>query len=182
MEPVDDELDRLLDETRAVDAADARARERWLRRQAQEDARFAGVVLDLAEAGRGVTITTTAGRQHRGRFTLVAADCVVLRDEREGDVYLALGSIAVVTPDAEVAAGPGSGDREAASTATLLELLSELSAERPDVVVAVDGMDQPLVGRLVGAGVDVVTIRLEGEPARTCFVPAQSLSSVSLPG
>ncbi|MDP8991956.1 MAG: hypothetical protein M3N31_02715, partial [Actinomycetota bacterium] len=60
------ELARWGADVRAGDAARSRARERWLRRQASEDATFTGVALDLAEQGAGVAVRTTTGRTLHG--------------------------------------------------------------------------------------------------------------------
>ena len=176
---MDEELDRLLDEGRAADAVEARVRERWLRRQAEEDARFVGVLLDVAEWGRAVGITTVTGRLHHGRLTLVADDCVVLRDDGGRDVYVALDGIAAVVPDPGASTATASGERPPPSPASLLGLLADRSAERPTVQLVLRGVPDGLRGRLVAAGADVVTLLLDGEPTRTCFVPAQSVVSVS---
>ena len=177
---VDDELDRLLDETRADEAAAARARERWLRRQAEEDARLAGVLLDLAESGRVVAVTMAGGRVHHGILTLVGADCAVLHDQGGNPVHLALGAIASVVPEPGAPSGPATGERAPASAATLLDLLLEISALRPGVQVVTRGSPQGLVGQLVAVGTDVLTIRLDSEQGRTCYVAAQSVVSVSV--
>ena len=177
---MDDELDRLLDEARADEAAAARARERWLRRQAAEEARLPGVLLDLAESGRAVAVTMAGGRVHHGVLTLVGADCAVVRDQSGNPVHLALGAIASVVPDPGAPSGPATGERASASAATLLDLLLEISPMRPAVQVVTTGSPQGLVGQLVAVGTDVLTIRLEAERGRTCYVAAQSVVSVSV--
>ena len=177
----DGDLERLLDEARADEAADARARERWLRRQAQEEATVAGVVLDLAESDRAVVATTTAGRSHAGRVVLVGDDCVVLRDEAGRDTYLRMAALATVEPQPGSAGAPAAtGERPPPSTARLLDLLGELAAERPDVQVWLVGVAHGLTGRLVAVGQDVLTLRLAGDDERTSFVAAQSVAAVSL--
>ena len=177
---MDDELDRLLDESRADDASAERVRERWLRRQAEEDARFVGVLLDLAESRRPVAITMAGGRVHHGTLTLVGADCAVLRDRGGHVVHLALRAMTAVVPDPGAASGPATGERAAASPATLLDLLLEIGSERPSVQVVTTGAPQGLTGRLLAVGTDVLTIRLEAEQGGTCYVAAPSVVSVSV--
>ena len=58
------DVERWAAEVRARDAADARVRERWLRRSAEEEAELAGVLLDLAERGVTAVVTTSSGRRH----------------------------------------------------------------------------------------------------------------------
>nr|MBA3268429.1 hypothetical protein [Acidimicrobiia bacterium] len=57
-----DDVERWAAEARARDAADARLRERGLRRQAEDEAVFVGLLVDLAERGVGVLVTTSGGR------------------------------------------------------------------------------------------------------------------------
>jgi len=59
-------LERWAAEARVDEAARRRSRERWLRRQAEEDATVAGVLADLLEAGRPVTVCSRTGRRHTG--------------------------------------------------------------------------------------------------------------------
>src|SRR3954469_10464591 len=60
------EFARWTADERATEAARSRTRERWLRQQAVEGARLAGVALDLAERRAAVIVRTSSGRTHRG--------------------------------------------------------------------------------------------------------------------
>ena len=73
-----DEVERWAAEARARDAADSRVRERWLRRQAEDEAAFAGLLVDLAERGVAVIVTTSGGRHHVGRVEAVGTDFVAM--------------------------------------------------------------------------------------------------------
>ncbi|HWC38241.1 MAG TPA: hypothetical protein VG476_06920, partial [Acidimicrobiales bacterium] len=53
------EISRWAGDARASDAARGRSRERWLRRQAEEEATLPGIALDLAERGEAVVLKTT---------------------------------------------------------------------------------------------------------------------------
>src|SRR5688500_9679971 len=70
-------------------AASSRARERWLRAAADEEATFGGVLLDLAERGAPVVVAGRAGRRHRGVVRAVGADFCLLRSADGGEVLLA---------------------------------------------------------------------------------------------
>ncbi|MDP9388949.1 MAG: hypothetical protein M3Q48_13805, partial [Actinomycetota bacterium] len=101
-----DEVDTLLADlarwtadARSQDAARARSRERWLRQQAEEDARFAGVVLDLAESATAVVVRTTSGRTRQGRIAAVARDFCVLRSDGGTATLLAFAAVAAVRPE-----------------------------------------------------------------------------------
>jgi hypothetical protein len=84
---------------RVDEAARSRTRERWLRQQAAEDARFTGVVLDLAEAGTGVAVWLAGGTVIHGRIDTVAGNFCVLRQEDATATLVAYDAIAVVRPD-----------------------------------------------------------------------------------
>ncbi len=99
-----EEIERWAAEARARDAVDARVRERWLRRQAEEEATFAGLLLDLAERQVGVVVTTTANRRHTGVVEAVGADFVALRVAGGRTVLVSLPSVAAVGTG-----GPGDG-------------------------------------------------------------------------
>jgi len=171
-------LERWVAEARTADAAASRARERWLRVQADESSTFAGVLLDLAERGTPVVVHGPAGRRHRGVITAVATDFLALRTSGGRDVLLAYGGIASVRPDAR---GPGPvGDRVVRAELGLAEMLSVLAAERPRVLVVTtaDG-DGGIAGELRGVGRDVMTLRLDGEP-RSAYVAVAAVAELAL--
>ena len=66
--------DALLDEARSDALAQARVRERWLRRQASESATLLGTLIDLAEAGVNLSKATTADH---GLVALAKLDGIV---------------------------------------------------------------------------------------------------------
>jgi hypothetical protein len=89
-------VERWAAEARAREAADARMRERWLRRSAEEEAELAGLLLDLAERRVPALVTTTSGRRHTGRLAAVGADFVALRRPDDRITLVALGALASV--------------------------------------------------------------------------------------
>jgi hypothetical protein len=178
-EPIDDlvgELSRWLAATRADAAAASRARERWLRQQAEEEATLAGLLLDLAEQGQELVIHTPGERRHRGIVTAVADDFLALHASAGTDVLIRYDGIAVVRP---LGQAPVGGDRARALDISFGEAVSALVGDRPRVLIVTrDG--QGLSGDLRSAGVDVLTLRLDGEPRATIYVPFASIAELTL--
>ena len=173
-----DPFDDLVDRARADDAARARSRERWLRQEAAESATLQGSLLDLAEAGATVLVTTVAGRSHRGEVTTVASDFVAVRTSG-ATVLVALDAIVSVRPDPSSRAAVASGDRPAPVDLVLREALADAAAERPRVSVASRTPTDPVTGELRAVGLDVLTVVLDGDERGVCFVALHSLSTVS---
>ena len=162
---------------RADEAADSRSEEAWLRRQADEEARFTGLVLDAAEQGTALTIRTTAGRQHRGVVAAVADDFLVMTGSGGRAVFLPYRAIAVVRPS--TAATPSA--RPAPLRTRLVHALGGMAGDRPRVVLVVDG-DEAISGELRSAGVDVVSLRLDGTPPAVVHVRIDAVNEVTLLG
>ena len=141
------------------EAARARARQRWLERQAAEEASLIGVLVDLAERNRPVTVTTEAGHRLSGPIVAVGADFGVLRDQRLGDAIVPTSAIALVRPS------PGddlpTGDRTVNMVLAFGDALMELAPERPECIVAV-GSDQ-LRGDIRSVSPDVLVLALDGD-------------------
>ena len=171
-------LERWVADARSADAAAARARERWLRLQADESATFAGVLIDLAERGTPVVIHGRAGRRHRGTIAAVAADFCALRTSGGRDVLLAYAGIGSVRPDSR---GPGSiGDRVVHAQIGMAEMLSVLAADRPRVLIVTTADAAGVAGELRSVGRDVVTVRLDGEPRAAAYLAITAIAEVSL--
>jgi hypothetical protein len=176
------DLARWTADTRVEDAARARSRERWLRHQAVEDARFAGVALDLSEAGTAVAVRTTAGRVLQGRIAAVARDFCVLRHDGGTTTLLTFEAVATVRPERGYRAGEAASERGAPVDAGLADVLNGLAGERPRVRIVVDGGGEALAGQLRAVGADVATVRLDGEPGGTVYVRLGSVREVTLLG
>jgi hypothetical protein len=147
-------LARWVAEGRVDAAARERSRQRWLERQAGEEASVAGVLLDLAEQARPVMVRTAAGRTARGPIIALGADFAIVREVPRGDVVIPLGAIATVR--SPPGAGAPVGDRPLELAVMLAEALVELSADRPLVLIAAAG--EEIRGELSSAGTDVVTV------------------------
>lgn len=184
-----DEVDALLADVarwtadaRSEEAARSRARERWLRQQAEEDARFAGLALDLAERATALAVRTTSGRTLHGRFSAVARDFCVLHADGGTAVLLTFAAVAAVRPEPGARAGAAAGDRAAPLSLTLADLLAALAAERPRVRVVVEGGGEAVSGELWSVGADVATIRLEGDDRPVVYVRLEAVREVTLTG
>ncbi|HUR22360.1 MAG TPA: hypothetical protein VMZ73_00665 [Acidimicrobiales bacterium] len=178
------DLARWTADTRASDAAGSRVRERWLRHQAAEDARFVGVLVDLAEQGAGVAVRTTASRTLQGRIAAVAGDFCVVRHEGGMVTLVTFATIASVRPepdrrteDAGSSRTPGARVRPALS---LAEVLARLAPERPRLRIVVEGGGEALAGELRSVGADVATLRLEGDPPARVYVQIGCVREVTL--
>lgn len=168
------DLTRFLAEQRADAAAAARARERWLRQAADEEAQLAGVLLDLAERADTVMVQGVGGRTHRGRVRGVGEDFVALRTGRT-DVLIPYDAVVAVRAEGRPTSG---AVRAQALDLALPEALSAVAGDRPRVlVVSRDGTG--LSGSLRSVGRDVLTLRL-AEAGGTVYVPIASIAEVSL--
>lgn len=174
-----DDIERWVADARAEEAAGERVRERWLRQQAEEEASFAGVLVDLAERGMTVTVTGASGRRHQGRVAAVGADFVALRGPSGRLTLLALGSVARVRlapPDRRVSGSPR--DRvEGSSEVTLAEVLAQAVGHRPRLSVH-SGADH-LLGELRAVGADVLSISVDEQTSGLTYARLASVSEIS---
>lgn len=164
---------------RADEAATARARERFLVRTAEEDATFAGVLLDLAERGGPVVLSLSGGRRHRGVVGAVGRDFCLLLTDQGGQVVVAHRGIASVRPEGRSAGAPGG--RPVAVSAGLAEALAIVAEDRPRALVVTAG-DDGLAGELRGVGRDVLTLLLDGPDRPRAHVPIDNVVEVVVAG
>ena len=152
-------LQRWVADGRVDEAARARSRRRWLENAATEEATLGGVLLDLAERRRPVTVRTLVGHRITGPIIAVGADFIAVADARLGDTLMPTTRIATVQP------APGddlpAGDRRHDVVLTFGDALMELAAERPEVMVGVG--DETLRGELRTASTEVVTLVIADE-------------------
>ena len=176
---LDARLHRWASEARVDEAARRRAREWWLRRQAEEGATLVGVLADLLEAGTAVTVHTSSGRQHGGRVRALGADFVAV-GAPTGLVLVALDAVTSLrTPPGEP---PVVGDRSldgAASGPLLRDVAAGLAADRERVLLVTrDG--EAVAGVLRSVGQDVAVVRGGGEPPVTCYVALDAITELVL--
>ncbi|HVM53673.1 MAG TPA: hypothetical protein VM262_10795, partial [Acidimicrobiales bacterium] len=169
---------RLLDDARNESLAQARARERWLQRQAAEGATFVGALLDLAESGVGVRVTLQGGRRHDGQIAGLGPDVAVLIDRGEHVVVHLAGTVSV-RPHPAAAAAIASGDRPAALDLTFGEVLGRMAAEEPEAALSLIS-GEVVGGSLVSVGRDVVSVRVAPGAGGVVYCPLRSVASVRL--
>jgi len=114
-----DDIERWVAEVRVRDAVGARQRERWLRRQAEDEAAFAGLLLGLAERREAVVTTTVGGRHHIGRVEAVGADFTALTTVGARVTLVSLAAVAAVKVAKTAEARRGYGARVAADARSL---------------------------------------------------------------
>jgi len=175
-----DDLARWTADTRIDEAARSRMRERWLRQQASEDARFAGVALDLAERGVAVAVGTTSARTLHGHIAAVARDFLVIRHDGNASTFLALGAVTTIRPEAGHAAGDAASDRNSPVDTSLADVLTALAADRPRVRMVLEGRGEATAGELRAASGDVVTLRLDGERPATIYLQLASVRELTV--
>ena len=168
-------LERWAAEARVDEAARGRSRERWLRRQAEEEGTVAGVLSDLAEAGAPVTLHTRSGGRHGGAVRAVGADFVALGPDggRGSEAVVALRAIASVRTLPGVRGVVG--DRRPVATLQLADVVAGLAAEREPVRIVTDD-GEAIAGVVRSVGRDVAVVR--GDPPGTGYVPLDAISAV----
>ncbi|MGY6500309.1 MAG: hypothetical protein ACXIVQ_05340 [Acidimicrobiales bacterium] len=179
MASADPGLEAWADTLRVDAAAQLRRRERWLARQAADDASLAGVLVDHAENGTTVAVGTVAGSRHVGRAVGAGRELLVLAGPH-CRVLIEVGAITTVQAvTGERAPVPDPmGHRSGACDTTLCDVLALAVAGRPDVtLVARSG--QLTSGELVAVGRDVVMVRPDDGGA-LIYAPVSSLSEVVL--
>lgn len=166
-------LERWVADARVDDAARQRARQRWLRIQAEEEASLVGALVDLAERARPVVLDVGDHRV-RGRIVGVGSDFLAVRTDRGQDVLVRAGAVAVVRAE------PGQrdvvGDRAALVEVALDAVVGPLAAERPEVMIRTRS-GTVVRGELRSAGLDVLRLRGDGDPPSPIWV---SLGAVDL--
>ena len=172
-----DDLARWVDEARVIEAADARSRRQWLRRQLEAEATFRGVLVDLGQRRDTVTLTTTAGSTHAGTVEVVGADYV----EVVGATSTVLVPLAGIETVGTAGRGPaGSGHRPSADAKRMADALGDLAADHRPVVASTSRTT--VEGRLLAVGQDLLTIAVTGASPATVYVSLSSLAAVGLLG
>jgi hypothetical protein len=172
--PLDRRLVALTDDVRADEAAAERRRRGALGRQAAEEGTLAGTLVDLAERGADLSLTTGPGRTVRGHVVALGHDHVVVEAADGSAVHVALHAISLV----QVAPGSTatSGDRVVARRRSLSSVLADLHAQQRPVLVQTATGDT-VAGSLHAVGVDVVAI---GTPTgRVVYVAQAAITEVT---
>jgi hypothetical protein len=172
-------IDRWAADARVDEAARLRARERWLRQQAEEEGSLAGVLADIAERGASVSLHVWGGHRHRGEVAALGSDFVALRSAG-ADVIVALHAVTSV----RTLPGEAStiGDRSVAMSHRLVDVLAGLAAERAAMVLMLADRDEAVAGVVLWVGQDVVGVRVAGGAAVMAYVPVGAIVEVVVDG
>jgi hypothetical protein len=172
-------IDRWAADVRVDEAARMRARERWLRHQAEAEGSLRGVLADIAERAMPVTVHVKGGLKHRGEIGAVGSDFVTLRSAGT-DVIVA---IAAVTSVRTRAGEPSTiGDRSITTSLRLVDVLADLAAERAAVLLVTGGGEDTVAGELRSVGRDVVGVRVADAATGTAYLPVRAIVEVVLGG
>jgi hypothetical protein len=139
-------------EQRAEDAARARRRVGWLRRQAAETATLAGVLVDLAERSAPVTLETIGGR-YEGQVEVVSTGLCALRRGDGGVTLVAMNAVTALWGPDVVA----SGDRTPSLQLDMAGALTALAADGNRVTVGLAGGAEA-TGVVETVGVELVCL------------------------
>jgi hypothetical protein len=170
-------IDRWAAEARVDEAVRRRSRERWLRRQAEEEGSLAGVLADVAERGVPVTVHVRGGRHYRGEVRAVGRDFVAVRSAGS-DVMVALPAVTSVRTPPGTA--PTTGARTIATPLRLGDVLADLAAERVAALLVTADGDDAVAGTLRSVGHDVVVVRLAGDPPGNAYVALGAITEAVL--
>jgi hypothetical protein len=171
--------DRWAADARVEEAAASRSREGWLRQAAAEDGTLLGTLVDLAERGTPAVLTMRSGRRLRAAIWRVGADCMAVRLNDRRVSWVALAAVAAIGAEP---GGPGlpTGTRRVESAVTMGEVLGDLVADQATVAVFLSAMTDPLRGRLVGGGRDIVRLMSSGASSDEVVIAVQAVSEVVL--
>ncbi len=147
---------RWLADCRVDEAVAARARQRSLEHQAAQESTITGVLLDLGERGRPVTVKTAGGRCCHGRIAAVGADFVLVCDDNDDLILIPASSIATINTSPAQHRVTGARLRP---SAVLAEVLHELAADQAQIEVIV--ADERVSGLLTTAGADVIAVAVD---------------------
>jgi hypothetical protein len=161
-------------DARADEAAQGRARQAWLRREAASEATLIGLLVDLAERGADVVIDLAAGdHTARGRLRAVGDDFAVLSTRAGHLCLVATAAIVAVRAVGEPQLPEPLGDRPPPLTTGLADALALLAADRPPVQLVVMPSGRTVAGQLVSVGADLVTVQPAGaRPGQRGVPPA----------
>jgi hypothetical protein len=172
-------LERWLGELRADEAAAARRREGWLRRQEAEATTLAGLLRDFAEHATTVVVRTITGARHIGQVTTVAADFAAITTSAN-TVLLRERAIASIAAEPGSHAPMPSGDRQPLDR-YFDDVVAALAGDNPRVV-ATYASGGVVSGELREVGSDVLGIATSAPTSRLTYVPLSALLELSLTG
>lgn len=187
-EPTDDllaQLGRWAAEQQVSQAAAGRSRTRSLLDQLASSATWAGVLLDLAEAGTAVEVTVGAHRLP-GRLVGIGQDFAALEPPSGLPVlvrFSAITSLAAPTappagPQRRSLAAPQAGSRRPAVELSFVSALEALVGEAAPLRVLTAA--PPIEGDAVALGEDILTLRSSHGVGRLVHLPLGAVGACEL--
>jgi hypothetical protein len=164
--PHADPLVGLLDDATYDARRNVREQTKWDRSIDTESATWAGLLIDLAENGRRVTLQLETGLTVSGQITTVGADCVCIETPK-GEMAILCSAIARI--ECETPNGPPDSER-IGSSETFHSLLQRAAEDRLDVAFTLRGAANDLFGQLRTCGADVCALASEEMPRRYVYV------------
>jgi hypothetical protein len=177
---LDAALSRFVADARADAAADARARERWLRAQAVESMSLQGLVADLAEVGGPVVVTTVTGGAVRGVIRATGSDHLWLAPGAGQRVLVPFHAITSLRPEPGTAVDGDRAATEVDARPDLRTTLAELAEDRPAVTASAIGLGGPLTGELRSVGRDVAVLAIGLQGRDVVYLRLSSLAELSV--
>lgn len=176
----DDAFLSLEDDARHAAEVTARSERHRRLQRASEMATWAGTLEDLAERRLPVVLQVAGGRAFRGRLVAAEPDLVALRSEAGQLVVVRADVVRLLRPQPGVPVAVATGDRQRVAGRRLVEVLQELTEERARVLLGLDGLPEPVPGRLRALGEDVVTLELETTPRALAYLPVSAIQELVL--
>lgn len=170
-----------------VDLADDAAHEAALRSRAEareraerarRTASWLGSLQDLAEQRMVVAVTRAGGSVLRGVLLGLGADHLALRLPDGQLALLASDTVRAVRPEPTARVPAAMGDRPVAVRRRLADVLDRLHEARTPVAILLRDVPDPLLGRVVGMGEDVLTLRPDGAEGAVVLLPFASVAGV----
>lgn len=149
----------LADNASVQEAVRQRQQRRDIAHVEADIATLVGTLRDLAERRVGITLHSDDDHRIQGVVVAVAIDHVVVATPSHQRALLPLDAVHYVRTDPGIAAGVARSDRLAAQDLLLQERIAHWQGDQPHLAVFVRGRPDPLRGRLVAIGEDVVTLR-----------------------
>jgi hypothetical protein len=147
---------------------------------AADEAKFSGLLTDLAERRSLVSITTEGGRRLTGSIQELGSDFVAISNIAQAPTFVRMPAIIAVEVDGTPRDIGTPSDRSTDALRSLDMVISELASERTPVRFATKNAIELRTAKLTASGVDVVTLELTGPPVRTLFVASEQLSEIAI--
>ncbi|MEX2549505.1 MAG: hypothetical protein WD638_04700, partial [Nitriliruptoraceae bacterium] len=161
----------LTDDARLAEEIATRAEGRSRAERAAEIATWAGTLHDLAERGIAAVVRLDGGRAYRGAIEAIGVDHVAVRTSGGTVALLLREAIRAVRPQPGLRAPVATGDRHRSVGRTLPEILLRLAEDGTRVALGLEGLDEPLTGRVLGLGEDVITLQVDAGDQGVVYLP-----------